>query len=246
MTATKDSYLVQYVTERAQLDYSYFPHYDHDLVKSKLHDKIVTDLLKTALKNDEWKETPWLTYMCGAYGSGKSHTVRTLWPSSGFVYIDPDAIKLFLPTTTDLKALHLEATFVALLAERVVINLGLSAIIDGSLHDHEWYAVYLKQLRIKHPEYNLSVVKVECDLPTVLKRCVDRALVTKRVIPEELIRRVYDKLHVSFPILKPMFDCIVFVDNNIVPKVTDIQLRKTVEKEKIRKFSHPPFLDSQF
>jgi hypothetical protein len=243
-----------YKVERANMDYSYHPRYDLDPVRAAVQDKIVTNLLSQskAASSDKW-----LTYMCGGYGSGKSHSFKALWSNyislnGGAIYIDPDAIKPLLePTATaaatatatataaaatssdgktaDKNTQHMEATFVALLAEKAAIRRGMSAVVDGSLHDYEWYELYLKELRLTHPEYKLCLVKVNCDLKTALERCESRAKITKRSIPSSKVTLIFDKLPISFVRLQPLFDCIIIIDNHISPTISQIQC-----------CSHPP------
>jgi len=218
------------------MDYKYFVMYHHDLNRMKLQDEIVTKLLlphqdvgdrkkqsgSVERKSEAGSVECWLTYLCGAYGSGKSHSVRKLWPEyliDHATYIDPDALKSQLSGSSDL---HKEATFVALLAERVAINRKMSVVIDGSLNDHNWYTEYFTQLRQDHPEYNVCIVKVECELSLVKKRCTQREQVTGRHIPEQIIENIYTKIPKSFDILRKQVDCTIIVNNTSNPIITEI------------------------
>jgi predicted kinase len=204
-----------YANERSRLDYKYFPAYDSK--RQSVHDSIVT----AHLKGGETSNAPWLIYGCGAYGVGKSHSLKTLkYIQKGMIMIDPDAIKSLLPSdTTDL---HLEATFVASIIEQACISRGWSAVIDGSLHNAVWYSDYFTHIKKSHPEYRLCIIKVDCDLPTILKRCEARAKITKRIIPESVIRTIHDKVPHSFQMLRTMVDCIVQIENYDRLQVTSI------------------------
>lgn len=216
------------------------------------------------------KERPWLIYTCGCYGSGKSHTMRTLWGDyllNGAVYIDPDVVKTLLlqsmKSTAEMHSgaemrkdekefhaeLHKESTFVALLAERVALANGISAVVDGSLHDHEWYTLHLSAIRAKYPQYKICIVKIECALETVLERCAKRALVTKRSISDSLVRHIYTKLPDAFAKLAPLADCWIRCDNNVkktsgesmLPTVTEIHLNLAKSGHSLSRHI-PPFI----
>jgi predicted ABC-type ATPase len=220
----------EYDAERAGMDYEYFPRYHEDGARAAAQDAIVSGLLEGRKR----AAVPWLTYLCGAYGSGKSHSVRRLWSRylADAVHIDPDAIKTLLTSGNGHGnlggELHREATFVALLAERAAIARRLSAVIDGSLHDHAWYGGYLDALRAEAPEYRLCIVRVDCEsIATILQRCSLRAARTGRSIPETKLREIHAKIPASFEQLRARFDCLVVVDNSLdnlpIPRIAEIR-----------------------
>lgn len=210
------------------MDYDYFPHYEKNQERMRAQDAIVRGLVVRKRSPVERETVPWLTYLCGAYGSGKSHSVRHLWAgylAVGAVYIDPDVIKGQLPTGS--ADLHREATFVALLAERAAIARRLSAVIDGSLYDHVWYGEYLDTLRAHHPDYRLAMVKVDCKpIDMVLERCKSRAACTGRSIAEAKLRDIFAKIPIAFERLRPRFDCVVIIENSITPHIAEIHAQR--------------------
>ncbi len=202
------------------------------------HDAIVTKLLLGAVAFKK----PWITYTCGAYGSGKSHTIKHLkFLQTGMVHIDPDAIKTLLADEKNAPvyladekntSIHLEATFVSTLAEFAVFHRGLSAIIDGSLHNYVWYEEYLSKQRLKYPAYNWCLVHVDCNLQTALTRCAIRGKETKRTIPEDLVAAIHAKIPTALVKLQSHFDCIVMINNQDKTIIKEVRLHSVVRYDK--------------
>lgn len=253
LVESSEIYKSRYAEFRCMLDYSYFPVYPG--ARQSIQDDIVEKHFEklTLDKSKPHVARTWLLYTCGAYGSGKSHTLKTLnYLSSNTVLIDPDVIKSLLLLTYEskdsiddmatAKCLHLESTFVASIVEQICIAKGYDAVIDGSLHDSDWYATYFQLLKKQHPQYGLCIVKVDCDLPTVLKRCKQRAQVTNRVIPDQLLCEIHAKVPTSFQALHKFADCVLEVDNSLLPRLKTIQFHIRDDDPKMRP-RIPPFLN---
>lgn len=218
---------------RNQIDYEYYPMYS--LERQHIQNKIIDEHIKNMDKIKKINQ-PWLIYMCGCYGSGKTYSLNTLGLfSTNLVIIDPDKIKCMLSvqSPTDIKInnkntdlmdakqrLHLESTYVSYIIERLVIINGYNAIIDVSLHNYDWYFDYLNKIKIDNPKYKLCIVKVNCDLATILERCHARSIATGRTIPEPQIIKIFDKLSHAYSILAPIFDGVIEIDNYDKPKIT--------------------------
>ncbi len=219
-----DDFYGDYVYERSKMDYSYFKNY------TKERQMMQNDIIKSILDKKAQKNRPWIIYMCGCYGSGKTHVLKHMSLHNNlfnkideYVHIDPDKIKDMLPECNELtkmypeltgRLLHKEATFIALLTEYIALNNNYPLIIDGSLHDHEWYSEHLKELRQNYKNYKIGIIKIDTELDTVLERCHRRGLETKRIISIDLIKNIYYKIPYSFDILKEYVDMYIELVNN--------------------------------
>lgn len=221
-----------YDSIREQLDYNYYPIYSRQ--RLDIHDLIINwhfEKVHQLKKHDE----PWLIYMCGCYGSGKTHSINELKLfSENCVLIDPDKIKCMLSeqSKSDIKRdnsysqslddnqkFHLESTYISSIIEKLVVMKGYNAIIDMSLHDADWYAIHLKNIKLQYSKYKLCIIKVNCDLPKILERCKSRGLVTGRTIPESYIKKIFAKIPESHSILVDLFDGVIEIDNYDKPKM---------------------------
>jgi hypothetical protein len=63
---------------------------------------------------------------------------------------------------------------------------GRNVLVDGSLRNGEWYLQYFKDLRKTFPSVRIAIIHVCADMNQVLYRAKQRALVTGRVVPEEV------------------------------------------------------------
>lgn len=97
-----------YSSIRFTLDYTYHSHYHPQ--RQRIQDAIVTHLLnRTAITCSTTGRScsaphdgNWIVFTAGAFGAGKTHTIRTLsqrnrFPLAGFVQVDPDEIRRHLP-----------------------------------------------------------------------------------------------------------------------------------------------------
>lgn len=212
----------KYVDARKRMDYNYFKNYTME--RQLFQDKIID----MHIKNKNPCEYPWIIYMCGCYGAGKSHVVRYFenkgqMINENYVHIDPDKIKNFIPETSEIvekygeKAgllLHKEATYISLLIETVALTKNYQCIIDGTLSDHEWYTGYFSHIKSTYTNYKIGIIKVNARLTNILKRCETRSKETGRIIPHELILAIYRKVPKSFDILKKFADIYFEISND--------------------------------
>lgn len=226
--------------ERKSLDYSYFPQYPITRqlsIQDVIIEKFLNDNVEPVMTPRKKLSHPWLIYTCGAYGSGKSHSLKHygFFPNTNFVLIDPDRIKTEIlrlslsnsdeekTNTINQNELHLESTFIASILEFIMIKHKRNVFIDGSLHDHEWYRAYFKDVKTKHPHYQLGIIRVNCSLKVALERCLKRGLDTKRTIPVNVIQSIHEKSAASFQILQNDVDVVIEMDNELAPKIKSVK-----------------------
>jgi hypothetical protein len=172
--------------------------------------------------------SPTVMYSAGIYGAGKSHVLRWLHTTgcldlSAFVLIDPDQIKYLLPETleylkedasTAASRVHMESTFIALLAEHAALARGLHMIVDGSLQNGAWYKEWFAQLRRDYPKVRIVLVQVTgVSLATAARRCEKRAQQTGRHIPMDKLQLMAPRTEESCRLLSPLVDVHIQVDN---------------------------------
>lgn len=191
--------------EREAMDYTWFPRYDS--ARHAVQDRII--LATIAGHRRRAQQTA--IYTSGTYGSGKTHAMRgelAATFSRGLVRIDPDEIRRQLPewaalveTKTAGAMTHKEATFIALMTERVCLAMGLSYLVDGSLGDAAWYTAWLQ--KVESCGYNILLVRFECSIDLAHKRCEKRAKDTGRHIRRDEIARSHDRSSEAWPLLLP-------------------------------------------
>ena len=84
------------------------------------------------------------------------------------------------------------------------LNTGRNVLVDGSLRDSYWYHLYITNIRIKYSKVKVAILYVSCKIETALKRAKNRALITGRVVPEEIIIESYKQIAHSIEILTPI------------------------------------------
>jgi predicted ABC-type ATPase len=177
-----------------------------------IQDRIVMDMIGN---HQPCKARRRALYTSGTYGSGKTRAMRdtlaSTFDTGNLVRIDPDEIRRKLPEWSEMvksnpetagEMTHMESTFIALLAEQVCLELGLSYLIDGSLGDAEWYAEWLRH--VASLGYIVDLVRFECPLDLALERCETRARETGRHIPRDNIERAHARSRTAWPKLTPL------------------------------------------
>jgi predicted ABC-type ATPase len=222
----------QYIEFRKSLDYTYFDVYSEE--RQKFQDIIIN----RHLEGKKSYTHPWLISLCGPFGVGKSHLLKTFKilniQKEDAVYIDPDKIKYELPEakqfikTDPINAgsiLHKESTFIALLIQNISFQHSYIIISDGSLRNVDWYKKYFKNVRERYSHYKLGIIKVNASLETILERCKKRGKETGRIISENLIKEIYYQIPQSYDILKKYMDINIEINNeneNGNPIITSI------------------------
>lgn len=187
--------------ERKSMDYNWFPIWP--IERFLMQDRIVIEMISGKLPN----KLLLAVFTAGSYGSGKTHNLNSVlskqFNTAALVRIDPDEIRQQLPeweASHSVEKTHHEATFIALLAERVCIRMSLSYLVDGSLVNAEWYRTWLKE--VAACGYFITLIRFDCSLDVSVARCAKRELVTGRHVKTAVIERVKAQIPESWDELK--------------------------------------------
>lgn len=206
----------------ALIDYTWHVHYTPE--RQLLQDSIVRSILDEC--NAVPVTNPWVVFTAGAMGAGKSHVVRflvreRLLPFECYLPVDPDAIKYMLPEMQGYLArdprtagarTHMESAYVQELVQHVGFVRGLPLIIDGSLRNYEFYRdVVFPRIRLLFPRYRIAIMHVHADPADVVRRAAQRASVTGRSVPRDLLVSTLKQVPKSVELLAPLVDLVVRV-----------------------------------
>lgn len=219
---------------RNMMDLAYFNNYTKE--RQEVQDAIIKKYLAYDEYSESFTNNPWIFFTCGPFGAGKTHSLRYLHEKNiinlnEYVHIDPDKLKYELPEAKDYiqkdpinagTNLHKESTFLSLMIQYIVLDQGRPMIIDGSLRNVSWNLAHMLNIRQEYPQYNLGIIKVEADIPTMLDRAKKRALITGRIIPDHIIIGVANDIQDSFPQYLKICNIYLIVDNNNEPKINRI------------------------
>jgi predicted ABC-type ATPase len=239
VTRESNCFAAMYAEIRATMDYKYFPNYTLER-QEQVQDAIIEKILAhktTAYVEEkdicEWShflnavKAPHIVFTTGCYGSGKSRLLKHLSNREGlnlssFVFIDPDQIKRQLPEWSEYvkldpvnaaTKLHMESTFISLLAEKIALSQNRNIIVDGSLQNQAWYEEWFRTLKREY-NYTIGILRVYAVFETCVQRCTKRAKVTSRVIPFNRLVDIYTQCESSYMYLKKLVDWTVEYDNN--------------------------------
>ena len=154
------------------------------------------------------KKARTLTLMAGGQASGKSTTLRRLYP--GLPIVDCDKHKAAHPDYDPKNpgALHrwssLEAT--KEFNERLAGDVDFA--FDGTGTNAEKYVMFANAAHAAG--WVVRLLYVSCDLKTALKRNAER----ERVVEENVVRDKYASIAASFEIVSRYVDEVVVVDNS--------------------------------
>lgn len=225
---------------RSTLDYSYHEHYEKK--RQSLQDKILTDMLNSAVITDKngnvctTPTEPWLVFTAGAMGAGKSYTMNLLvekgrFPLLAFVLVDPDEIRRHLPEfhiyveqNPELagELTRKEAGLIAEILTLAGLRSGKNVLVDGSLRDADWYTEYLRRLRREFPDNRQAIIHVTAPREAVFQRAAARAMTTGRIVPKEVLEEALEQVPRSVKVLEPLVD--YFCEINNAPGAPDLEL----------------------
>ncbi|KAJ1429856.1 zeta toxin-domain-containing protein [Ochromonadaceae sp. CCMP2298] len=166
-------------------------------------------------------------------GAGKGHTIQwlfqnDLFPFDAFVNVDPDAIRALLPEVPQYNAVddqrtgHLTQKEVGYISEVLsydALTKGRNVLVDGSLRNAHWYMEYFRNLRAEFPIVKIAILQVAAPVETVLRRAAKRALVTGRVVPEDVILDSIRSIPESFRLLSPSAEFVAtFINEDDPPE----------------------------
>jgi predicted kinase len=239
-TADEQGFYGPFADIRSTLDYSYHEHYEKN--RQSLQDKILTDMLNSAVITDKngnvctTPTEPWLVFTAGAMGAGKSYTMNMLvekgrFPLLAFVLVDPDEIRRHLPEfhiyveqNPELagELTRKEAGLIAEILTLAGLRSGKNVLVDGSLRDAEWYKGYLHRLRQEFPNNRQAIIHVTAPREAVFQRAAARAMTTGRIVPKEVLEEALDQVPRSVRVLEPLVD--YFCEINNAPGAPDLEL----------------------
>jgi hypothetical protein len=126
-----------------------------------------------------------------------------------------------------------EAGLMAEILTLAGLQAGKNVLVDGSLRDHDWYRQYFERLRSEFPMLRIAILHVTAPPEAVFQRaevrCLghavslalledccspllrfvlfqERALVTGRVVPRDLLAKTLEQVPQSVRILAPLVD----------------------------------------
>jgi predicted kinase len=214
----------EFEVHRETLDYTYHSRYSRD--RQRLQDNIIRQLLRTVVEDakthmfSDRPMEPWVVFTAGAMGAGKSHCMRFLsekglFSLASFVQVDPDIIRFELPEmpgylsrdkTTAGTLTHKEAGFIVEILTLAGLDSGKNVIVDGSLRDAEWNALFFERIRKDYPNYRIAIIHVVAEPEEVIRRAEARAEKTGRVVPKEKLLDTLEAVPRSVAKLAPLTD----------------------------------------
>jgi predicted kinase len=57
---------------------------------------------------------------------------------------------------------------------RVALQAGKNVVLDGSLHDADWYSNFYKELRVTYPKLRMALLHVSAPRDLILQRAAVR------------------------------------------------------------------------
>lgn len=193
--------------------------------KTDARERYVAEVIQKFLDKGQKGDPPQAIFMMGGPGSGKTTLLAEMMKGkTGFVHIDPDAIKVLLPeyqfgiamgyrgiaNTTNVSSGN-----IATRLGRRVRSAGLNHIWDGTGAHRPGYEEMVKELRKKG--YNLQLVAQHIPSSEGVKRALARAelplsLGGGRFVPLEAVEGAYQKVPRNFEPLAKLFDSASITD----------------------------------
>lgn len=230
-----DDFTDRFKNARGKLDYNYHRHpaTKRQLLQDAILSRVVQHQSEIGKKEllDEAKSTrrPWLVFSAGPMGVGKSYVLSKLhstgfFPLDQFLKIDPDMIKSEIPEfagylrenpETAATMLHAESTQMADILFQYALSASLDMLVDGSLRDVEWYTYLISnQLRTNYPNYRIAILHVTAHPDTIRERARERATISGRAVPTELLEESIEQVPKSVQRLAPLVDATYTISNN--------------------------------
>ena len=233
----------KYAPIRASLDYDYHSHYNPS--RQRVQDAIIDHLLNrtTIYCSATGRSCPkphdgsnFIVFTAGVFGAGKTHTIRMLsehgrFPLAGFVSVDPDEIRRHLPEFryyVDHDAekagemTRKECGYLSEVLTEAALKDGRNVLVDGSLRDHEWYALHFDELRQMHPNLRIAILHVTAPRSAIYENVEARSRVTGRVVPKDKIEMALKTVPESVKRLGPLADFFCELWNS--PEKDDVQI----------------------
>ena len=173
-------------------------------------------------------QRPFLVFMSGPMGVGKSYVLSQLhqkgiFPLQKFVKIDPDMLKSELPemagylqhdSDSAATKLHRESTQMSDVLFEHSLMKHRNVLVDGSLRDTDWYQTLFERIRKEFPHYLLCILYVSASTETIKDRAHQRAAMTDRTVPDDLLQESIEQVPRSVETLSPLTDYTFEITND--------------------------------
>merc|ERR1712176_779626 len=210
---------------RSLLDYTWHSMYAPERVE--VQDQIIEQFCGRP-HNHRRELLPRVIFTWGAMGAGKGYV--TSWmdkegylPLDRCVMVDPDRIRQTLPEWQDLvkedaenagRRTQKEAGCIAEILGYKALRNRFDVIFDGSLRDAGWYINFFKQLRDQFPGIRIIILHITADRQEVLERAANRAQMTGRVVPTNVLLESMEAVPRSVSALAPYADFVCRIHNS--------------------------------
>jgi hypothetical protein len=171
---------------------------------------------------------PWVILTAGPGGVGKGYVMQYLTELGilalpNLVYVDVDATRAVIPEWPLYRALvkenpgaktQKEAGLIAELAQGLALRRNRNVVIDGTLSSKDWANRLIARIRHSSPAYKIAVIYVTAPLEMVLQRAADRAAVTGRTVPVDLITSAWTSCAQTVAEVAKIVDLTATIDND--------------------------------
>ena len=201
-----------------------------------LQDAIVSDMLRTAVLPNSGTSAktgaggdPWLVYIAGGMGVGKRTVLGELvkrgsLPLSDCVYVDPEAVRMYLPECDvlvdrypdKLEALtRAEVCYITEMVVRSALLAKRNVMVSLDALDLDWYRTNVEQLQAEFASYRTAVLHVTADRDHVLRRSQELAMKNGRAVEEEVLDASREFAPRIVEVLAPMADYVCELRNDM-------------------------------
>eukprot|EP00035_Acanthoeca_spectabilis_P031939 m.16398 g.16398 ORF g.16398 m.16398 type:complete len:309 (+) comp5044_c0_seq1:182-1108(+) len=223
---------------RSGMDHSY--HGRYTVERERLQDSLLDRVLNTSASSlhggpsaqdvkptNCTKRRPFIVFMAGGMGSGKTHMLRWAnkkgyFDTMRYVYVDPDRFKCRLPETEEYirrdpttagSMTHAESAYLAEIAQEAALQQCKNVLVDGSLRDWRWYTDVFAAIQRDRPHYRIAIIKVTCRRETMHQRAATRGEKTGRVVSKELLDESRDAADASVEKLTRFCEYVFEIDS---------------------------------
>jgi dephospho-CoA kinase len=213
----KYDYLKKYI------DYTYHQHYPK--LRELLHERIIDSYFEN---KNFYKTNNKIIFTAGCYGAGKSHLLKYMHNKQKidideYIHIDQDKIRQYIPEYTQYLQenqftagyrTNKETGYISELIQRHALHNNYNLIVDSSLQDAEWHMEYFNWIKNTFPNYKIIIIFVNVSWVTILERNILRSEQTKRCIPLNTLKNIYQHSEKSFDKLKLVVDAAYNIYND--------------------------------
>eukprot|EP00906_Rhabdomonas_costata_P010564 RCo014838 len=229
---------------RRELDYRFHSYYT--LERQAMQDGIIQAALDEVAEKD--LEHPCIVFTAGPMGSGKGHVLRYwhsrgVFPKERFVLSNPDHYRWLLPDFGGYLAFDehtagsktkKESGMISELVTKEALRQRCNVIVDGSLHDLQWYSPFFANVHQNFPHYCIAILHIVASPEKIISRVERRGDLTGRHIPVDLLRWVIEQVPKSVKVLSQQAHALWEFDNDgghdTTPRLINMECRVSPEK----------------